>query len=435
MKRTVRANERAAAKGAAKYSLSQKIIIGAAIIVLLAIAFIVIMINSSSSKALTQDESLVIAQEYVPDSASYLTGISDDSGYEFNWFDSESQSKFVVKMNTEGEVESVVSEVLDRETADEIVLNEDDITRVFNLDFPDANIEEIGIVTYDDSTYEYEVIFKMSPFSGVATYHVQSGKLTSQNLNSTSEIVLSLGSGSDDDALNQEIAQRGLLKVSEARELAMNHIVGGNLEGMSLDESGDQATYNVKISKDDSIYNIVLNAESGDIIRMEKTEDPYLGIVPDESTTEESTTASEATTTETTTTEATETTGTSSTTQTTTTTTQAPTTTTTTQAPTTSTTSRSSNIVAEVEERPDNIPAKTTAATTAGRLTSEQALAKALAHVGVNRSSVYDLETELDDDDGVQLWEIEFKAGNYEYEFDINAWSGAIIDWESDTDD
>lgn len=418
MKRTVRANERAAAKGAAKYSLSQKIIIGAAIIVLLAIAFIVIMINSSSSKALTQDESLVIAQEYVPDSASYLTGISDDSGYEFNWFDSESQSKFVVKMNTEGEVESVVSEVLDRETADEIVLNEDDITRVFNLDFPDANIEEIGIVTYDDSTYEYEVIFKMSPFSGVATYHVQSGKLTSQNLNSTSEIVLSLGSGSDDDALNQEIAQRGLLKVSEARELAMNHIVGGNLEGMSLDESGDQATYNVKISKDDSIYNIVLNAESGDIIRMEKTEDPYLGIVPDESTTEESTTASEATTTQTTTT-----------------TTQAPTTTTTTQAPTTSTTSRSSNIVAEVEERPDNIPAKTTAATTAGRLTSEQALAKALAHVGVNRSSVYDLETELDDDDGVQLWEIEFKAGNYEYEFDINAWSGAIIDWESDTDD
>lgn len=418
MKRTVRANERAAAKGAAKYSLSQKIIIGAAIIVLLAIAFIVIMINSSSSKALTQDESLVIAQEYVPDSASYLTGISDDSGYEFNWFDSESQSKFVVKMNTEGEVESVVSEVLDRETADEIVLNEDDITRVFNLDFPDANIEEIGIVTYDDSTYEYEVIFKMSPFSGVATYHVQSGKLTSQNLNSTSEIVLSLGSGSDDDALNQEIAQRGLLKVSEARELAMNHIVGGNLEGMSLDESGDQATYNVKISKDDSIYNIVLNAESGDIIRMEKTEDPYLGIVPDESTTEESTTASEATTTQTTTT-----------------TTQAPTTTTTTQAPTTSTTSRSSNIVAEVEERPDNIPAKTTAATTAGRLTSEQALAKALAHVGVNRSSVYNLETELDDDDGVQLWEIEFKAGNYEYEFDINAWSGAIIDWESDTDD
>ncbi len=68
-------------------------------------------------------------------------------------------------------------------------------------------------------------------------------------------------------------------------------------------------------------------------------------------------------------------------------------------------------------------------------MTSEQALAKALAHVGVNRSSVYNLETELDDDDGVQLWEIEFKAGNYEYEFDINAWSGAIIDWESDTDD
>ena len=42
---------------------------------------------------------------------------------------------------------------------------------------------------------------------------------------------------------------------------------------------------------------------------------------------------------------------------------------------------------------------------------------------------------ELDTDDGVQVYEIEFKVGNVEYEYDINAISGAIISSKSEVDD
>jgi len=42
---------------------------------------------------------------------------------------------------------------------------------------------------------------------------------------------------------------------------------------------------------------------------------------------------------------------------------------------------------------------------------------------------------ELDTDDGVQVYEIEFKVGNVEYDYEINAISGAIISSKSEVDD
>lgn len=56
----------------------------------------------------------------------------------------------------------------------------------------------------------------------------------------------------------------------------------------------------------------------------------------------------------------------------------------------------------------------------------------ALDRAGVSASNAQFVKTELDYDDGVRIYEIEFYAGNYEYEFEINARTGAIYDYEKD---
>lgn len=68
-------------------------------------------------------------------------------------------------------------------------------------------------------------------------------------------------------------------------------------------------------------------------------------------------------------------------------------------------------------------------------ITYDDAKAAALVHAGVTEESVYDFDIELDKDDGVMKYEIEFKSGKYEYEYDINALDGAVIRYEKDTDD
>ena len=58
----------------------------------------------------------------------------------------------------------------------------------------------------------------------------------------------------------------------------------------------------------------------------------------------------------------------------------------------------------------------------------------ALNHAGVSESKAYDMEIELDDEDGTLVYEVEFKSGNMEYSYEINAATGAILKHEAELD-
>ena len=59
----------------------------------------------------------------------------------------------------------------------------------------------------------------------------------------------------------------------------------------------------------------------------------------------------------------------------------------------------------------------------------------ALNHAGVSENKAYDMEIELDDEDGTLVYEVEFKSGNMEYSYEINAATGAILKHEAELDD
>ena len=59
----------------------------------------------------------------------------------------------------------------------------------------------------------------------------------------------------------------------------------------------------------------------------------------------------------------------------------------------------------------------------------------ALNHAGVSEGKAYDMDIELDDEDGRLIYEVEFKSGNMEYSYEINAATGAILKHEAEIDD
>ena len=59
----------------------------------------------------------------------------------------------------------------------------------------------------------------------------------------------------------------------------------------------------------------------------------------------------------------------------------------------------------------------------------------ALNHAGVSEGKAYDMDIELDDEDGRLIYEVEFKSGNMEYSYEINAATGAILKHEAELDD
>ena len=69
------------------------------------------------------------------------------------------------------------------------------------------------------------------------------------------------------------------------------------------------------------------------------------------------------------------------------------------------------------------------------KLTGSQAVAKALEHAGLSASQVKELECELDYEDGKPVYEIEFKYGDTEYEYEISAYDGSVVSSKTEKDD
>ena len=76
--------------------------------------------------------------------------------------------------------------------------------------------------------------------------------------------------------------------------------------------------------------------------------------------------------------------------------------------------------------------AKPTAPT--GDIGHAKAKSIALNHAGVSENKAYDMEIELDDEDGTLVYEVEFKFGGMEYSYEINAATGAVLKHEAELD-
>ena len=73
--------------------------------------------------------------------------------------------------------------------------------------------------------------------------------------------------------------------------------------------------------------------------------------------------------------------------------------------------------------------------TPSGDIGYTKARSIALSHAGVSENKAYDMDIELDDEDGRLVYEVEFKSGNMEYDYEIDASSGAILKHETELAD
>ena len=71
----------------------------------------------------------------------------------------------------------------------------------------------------------------------------------------------------------------------------------------------------------------------------------------------------------------------------------------------------------------------------AGYIGEAKAKELALKHAGLSSKEVSFLQLKLDWDDGRAVYEVEFYAGSREYDYEINAVTGAVVDFDSDIED
>ncbi len=98
------------------------------------------------------------------------------------------------------------------------------------------------------------------------------------------------------------------------------------------------------------------------------------------------------------------------------------------------------NDTASPPQQPDTKPSGGPQAGTAqpsgpNGIGEEKAKSIALGHAGLAESQVSRLRVKLERDDGRRTYDVEFKNGNIEYEYEIDAATGTILEWDSDYED
>ena len=83
---------------------------------------------------------------------------------------------------------------------------------------------------------------------------------------------------------------------------------------------------------------------------------------------------------------------------------------------------------AEPPQTPVSAPADSAAAAQPHSLTEEEALSIAYADAGLTAADVSRVWCRLDRDDGREVYEIEFRSGSTEYEYDVDALTGNILE-------
>ena len=85
-------------------------------------------------------------------------------------------------------------------------------------------------------------------------------------------------------------------------------------------------------------------------------------------------------------------------------------------------------------DRNDDVNAPTEGQDSQTYITAEQAKAAALSAAGFSASEVRGLKAEFDFDDGRAVYEVEFKKGIFEYDYEIDAVSGKVLKAEKEAD-
>lgn len=77
---------------------------------------------------------------------------------------------------------------------------------------------------------------------------------------------------------------------------------------------------------------------------------------------------------------------------------------------------------------------QTTGASQTGDITKDEAKNIALDHAGVDSKDAVFVKAELDRDDGRLIYEVEFYAGNIEYDYEIEVSTGKVLSWDYDAE-
>lgn len=329
--------------------------------------------------AASREEAKKAALASVPADVTLVEQEEDDGKYEFTFRTADGTAEYEVEVGkTSGTVKEVHMSLRNDRGAETATLTEEEAAQAVQSTWTGAVITSIRLVQ-DDGRYLYEVRFEADACYGSAEVHAGTGVIVESDVKPGAPIVVP---NTAPDSGVEETEAAAYLTSDQIRELALAKVPEGKIREVDFEREDGRYIYEVDIYQDGTKYELTYDATTGEELSC-KTEKGSWNPTP--VVTEPETTAS--------------------------------------------TTERES-------AAPETAAPETTAA---GELEKDQLIgeekARSIALGKAKNSGAVIIYIKLDREDGRKVYEGEMTDDGYEYEFEIDAYTGTVIDWDVDKRD
>lgn len=345
------------------------VIAAAAVVIIIA----AVVLSTTFSQALTLDEAKEIASKYVPSTAKFVTSEEEENKYEVMFHDDAAGEGFEVEVHKDTKKVKKVETQLDNDMGSEnVTLTESDVKEIIENKFSGVTSVTVTLKK-DNGLYEYSTSFRSNEFYGEAEVHPETGVILESTVKYGTAVTIPI----EDQSGGTSEENGKFLSYEEVEKLVIKKAGGGFVKDIDLEKERGKYVYEVELIKDNMEYDYIVDAETGEV-SLENEHKSYFdyndnGDVVDSGTSDNSG----------------------------------------------STGGNSSS---------GNSNNSGSSSTGSGQISYEKA--KSIVLAKIPGATITKLK--LERDDGRYVYEGDAILGDYEYEFEIDAASGVIIDWERD---
>ena len=360
------------------------------------IAFVLVIVLAAGAifggyqvvSATEQKKAEETARGAVPDGAVLRETDRDHGDYEFTFFDETAKVKYEVTVGKDsGAVEKVETEFYAVRGSETHSLTEEDIKAFVQETWPGAEILFLGLGV-DDGLYSYEASFYTDSLYGTAQINASTGELMESVIKYSTPIVIpsdSSNSSSNSSYLTEE----------DIRSKIQETWPDSTLYSIYLDYDDGRYEYETIFYCQNVIYEVNFNASTGEILEQEQKGTGWSPWTETSSPTTEGDTQTGETTSQTGGTESPS------------------------QAAETSPAAETSQEASQPSTQPQS------------DVISRDAISQTILSKAEGTGAVI-AELKLERDDGRVQYEGEMYDSSYEYEFELDAYTGTIIKWEKE---
>lgn len=367
-----------------------------AIVMIIAIAVVLGsggFILQKYTAAASFNDARTAASLYVPASAYIQKEEKDNDEYRFQFFDAASNEVFEVHVDRKDNTQiRLFSRVDNVGGSEQVAYSREDIIDLVKRNYPNVEIQSVTL-NEGNSGFVYEVAFRGETARGQLLINPVSGVIFERTLRFGSPMLVIGLSRDDDDYLIPQ--NNTYISLEEARLIALERVPGGRIKEMEYDEFNGRLVIEIEMTRDGVEYELKIDAYSGDILKLEYDDQRR----NDDRKTDVTTSATGTTTT-----------GTGL--------------------------AETSKQTAESKETARETTKSAESGTATGPAAPQLIGTEKVKQIVLSKApGAVIVELELERDDGRLYYEGEAVDDRYEYEFEIDAYTGAIIEWEVDDRD